>query len=317
MSTRDSVARKAPCADSPAIWQVGSRRSGDGRSSRTRFIGRPIARKRGSQLWGGRASTSSLDASHLRPRGHRYFWSAPRESPPATTAWTSYGTDCGPPNDRSDADARSLAPPPPWEVALAPRYGMRRDLLSLTSPRHSHFRLESGHHSSLWLDLEGLFVQPAAIHPFVTRLSRALRPHKVAGVCGPLVGGAFLAQMLAAALKVEFFFTERWLPEAARATSASPSSTTRSAPVPRSEPRTPSCRGTAPNPSSSERSWYWAAQRRRTSRNGVCRLKPYRASRSTCGCRPNVRCAPPGRHSRILDCARESPHLKRHPKEAS
>src|SRR5207249_6494829 len=46
----------------------------------------------------------------------------------------------------------------------------------------------------------------------VTRLSRALRPHKVAGVCGPLVGGAFLAQMLAAALKVEFFFTERALP---------------------------------------------------------------------------------------------------------
>jgi len=86
------------------------------------------------------------------------------------------------------------------------------DVLSLASPRHGHFRLESGHHSNLWLDLEGLFVQPAAIRPFVTRLSRALRPHKVAGVCGPLVGGAFLAQMLAAALKVEFFFTERALP---------------------------------------------------------------------------------------------------------
>jgi orotate phosphoribosyltransferase len=83
------------------------------------------------------------------------------------------------------------------------------DLVSLTSPRRGHFRLESGHHANLWLDLDGLFVQPASVRPFVTRLARALRPHKVAGVCGPLVGGAFLAQLLASALKAEFFFTER------------------------------------------------------------------------------------------------------------
>jgi orotate phosphoribosyltransferase len=87
--------------------------------------------------------------------------------------------------------------------------GVSADLLSLASPRQGHFRLESGHHSSLWLDLEGLFAQAAPVRPFVTRLARALRPHKVAGVCGPLVGGAFLAQLLAATLKVEFFFTER------------------------------------------------------------------------------------------------------------
>ena len=87
-----------------------------------------------------------------------------------------------------------------------------RDLLALTSPRHGHFHLESGHHSNLWLDLEGLFVQPARVRPFVTHLARALRPHKIAGVCGPLVGGAFLAQMLASALKAEFFFTERVMP---------------------------------------------------------------------------------------------------------
>jgi orotate phosphoribosyltransferase len=90
--------------------------------------------------------------------------------------------------------------------------GVSADVLSLASPRHGHFRLESGHHSSLWLDLEGLFVQAADVRPFVTRLARALRPHKVAAVCGPLVGGAFLAQLLAAALKAEFFFTERVLP---------------------------------------------------------------------------------------------------------
>ena len=68
--------------------------------------------------------------------------------------------------------------------------GVSADLLSLTSPRRDHFRLESGHHASLWLDLEGLFVQPASVRPFVTRL----------------------AQLLASALKAEFFYTERVLP---------------------------------------------------------------------------------------------------------
>ena len=92
------------------------------------------------------------------------------------------------------------------------RQGLSADLLSLASPRRGHFRLESGHHANLWLDLDGLFVQPALLRPFVTRLARALRPHKIAGVCGPLVGGAFLAQLLASALKAEFFFTERVLP---------------------------------------------------------------------------------------------------------
>jgi len=31
--------------------------------------------------------------------------------------------------------------------------GVSADVLSLASPRHGHFRLESGHHSNLWLDL--------------------------------------------------------------------------------------------------------------------------------------------------------------------
>src|SRR3989442_14929202 len=90
--------------------------------------------------------------------------------------------------------------------------GHSADSFCLALPRYGHFRLESGHHSNLWLDLEGLFVQPTLVRPFVTRLARALRPHKVAGVCGPLAGGAFLAQMLASAVKAGFFFPERRLP---------------------------------------------------------------------------------------------------------
>lgn len=81
--------------------------------------------------------------------------------------------------------------------------------LELVAGRRGHFRLESGHHSALWLDLDPLFAEPHRINPFVTKLTAALRPYNVAAVCGPLLGGALLAQLVAHALGVEFSFTER------------------------------------------------------------------------------------------------------------
>ena len=82
----------------------------------------------------------------------------------------------------------------------------------LTSARRGHFQLESGHHSELWFDLDALFAAPKRIEPFVDQLVASLRQFKVAAVCGPLLGGAFLAQLLAHALEVQFCFTERVMP---------------------------------------------------------------------------------------------------------
>jgi orotate phosphoribosyltransferase len=81
--------------------------------------------------------------------------------------------------------------------------------LKLVAARRGHFRLESGHHGALWLDLDALFAEPRRVAPFVTALVNRLRPYDVSGVCGPLQGGAFLAQLTAQALDVEFSFTER------------------------------------------------------------------------------------------------------------
>jgi orotate phosphoribosyltransferase len=81
--------------------------------------------------------------------------------------------------------------------------------LELVAPRRGHFRLESGHHGALWLDLDALFAQPRRVAPFVTALVHRMRSYDVSGVCGPLQGGAFLAQLVAHALDVEFWFTER------------------------------------------------------------------------------------------------------------
>ena len=79
--------------------------------------------------------------------------------------------------------------------------------------RRGHFRLESGHHGALWLDLDPLFSNPRRIEPFVTRLASNLRRYEVDYVCGPLLGGAFLAQLIAAARGLEFLFTERIEPD--------------------------------------------------------------------------------------------------------
>jgi orotate phosphoribosyltransferase len=87
--------------------------------------------------------------------------------------------------------------------------------LELVSGRRGHFRLESGHHGGLWLDLDPLFADTARIEPLDTALAEALRPYGADAVCGPLLGGAFLAQLVAQALGVEFYFTERVPPPSA------------------------------------------------------------------------------------------------------
>ena len=67
--------------------------------------------------------------------------------------------------------------------------------------------MESGLHCGLWFDLDAAFVDQAALDPFVTQLAQSLRRHDVEAVCGPLTGGAFLAQLVARLLGSEFYFT--------------------------------------------------------------------------------------------------------------
>jgi orotate phosphoribosyltransferase len=86
---------------------------------------------------------------------------------------------------------------------------MEEQILRLLSARHGHFLQESGHHGNLWLDLDALFLRPARLWPFTRDLARRLAAHRVEAVVGPLVGGAFVAEMVAAELDVRFAFAER------------------------------------------------------------------------------------------------------------
>ena len=81
--------------------------------------------------------------------------------------------------------------------------------LDLARARRGHFQMESGLHSGLWFDLDAAFIDQAALDPFVTQLAQALRRHNVEAVCGPLTGGAFLAQLVSRLLGSDFYFTTR------------------------------------------------------------------------------------------------------------
>ena len=83
-------------------------------------------------------------------------------------------------------------------------------VLSQLNARRGHFLLESGHHGSLWLDLETLCLRPSLLAPAVDRLAAMLRELGVQAVCGPLVEGAFVALMVAEWLGVSFAYAERF-----------------------------------------------------------------------------------------------------------
>ena len=86
------------------------------------------------------------------------------------------------------------------------------DFLDAVPGERGHFRFESGHHSDRWLDLDALFADASVIGPWADRLAEQLRRYDVSMVCGPLTGGAFLAQLVAARMGARFVFTDRVAP---------------------------------------------------------------------------------------------------------
>ncbi|SDC14018.1 orotate phosphoribosyltransferase [Actinokineospora iranica] len=75
--------------------------------------------------------------------------------------------------------------------------------------RHGHFAFESGHHGDTWLDLDRLITDPARVRAAAEALAPRLARFGADLVVGPLDGGAFLAQWVAAALGARFAYTTR------------------------------------------------------------------------------------------------------------
>src|SRR5437868_4981496 len=89
---------------------------------------------------------------------------------------------------------------------------MADELFDLLAARKGHFRLESGHHGDLWLELELLCLHPARIRRFAGELAKRVAMHNVEMVCGPLIDGAFVALLVATELNVEFCYSEPLAP---------------------------------------------------------------------------------------------------------
>jgi orotate phosphoribosyltransferase len=85
---------------------------------------------------------------------------------------------------------------------------MTDDILEALPARRGHFLLESGYHTDLWFTLDALFVAPHEIAPQVAALAELLRPYSISAICGPLLGGAFLAHALATQMGIRFYFSE-------------------------------------------------------------------------------------------------------------
>ena len=84
-----------------------------------------------------------------------------------------------------------------------------RELLQAVHATRGHFRYESGHHGDLWLELDGLFVDAGRVRRWAASLAALVAERAPQVVCGPLTGGAFVAQMLAAQAGADFVFAER------------------------------------------------------------------------------------------------------------
>lgn len=83
------------------------------------------------------------------------------------------------------------------------------DPIRLVDPRRGHFALESGDHGDLWLDLDRLFRTPRDVAPFASRLAERLSRIAFDIVCGPVAGGAVLAELVAEELDLPFSSTAR------------------------------------------------------------------------------------------------------------
>ena len=92
---------------------------------------------------------------------------------------------------------------------MSPDARLEDEILELLEVRRGHFVFESGHHGELWLELDSLFLRPARLEPFAVELGLRLVAHDIEAVCGPLTGGAFLAQAIATRRDLAFTWSER------------------------------------------------------------------------------------------------------------
>jgi orotate phosphoribosyltransferase len=88
---------------------------------------------------------------------------------------------------------------------------IERAICDAVTASRGHFVYESGHHGDLWLDLDALFIDARRVRRWAAVLAGRVIACQPGLVCGPLTGGAFIAQPLAAEIGAGFIFAERFV----------------------------------------------------------------------------------------------------------
>jgi orotate phosphoribosyltransferase len=86
---------------------------------------------------------------------------------------------------------------------------VKQKLLKLLQSRTGHFLTESRFHTDLWFDTKYLFSDLNQLSPIVKELGKKLLIHKFDLICGPVDGGAKIAQMISKEFKIDFIISER------------------------------------------------------------------------------------------------------------
>jgi orotate phosphoribosyltransferase len=68
------------------------------------------------------------------------------------------------------------------------------DIFKIFSIKQGHFILQSGSHGDIWIELDKLFISPKIVQSLSKELSEIFEEFEIDFICGPLTGGAFLAQ---------------------------------------------------------------------------------------------------------------------------
>lgn len=96
---------------------------------------------------------------------------------------------------------------------MSPVPDARTQLEAALKTPSGHFVYESGHHGDLWVDLLSLTARAPLMRACGSELARLARPQAPQVVCGPLVGGAFLAHFTASELGLPAVLAEKVVEE--------------------------------------------------------------------------------------------------------
>jgi orotate phosphoribosyltransferase len=91
---------------------------------------------------------------------------------------------------------------------------MNSTFLDFLTVNKGHYALESGLHGDVWFDLEIAYIHPHLLRAFTDRLATLLSDYDLSGICGALVGGAFVGYSVATKLGIDFLYTERYISNA-------------------------------------------------------------------------------------------------------